>query len=201
MARPNVPLPQLTPKRIEQFWAKVAIGLPDECWPWQKLRDKDGYGIVHIGINGRGQKLRTSRLAYFLHYSVDPGNNMVCHTCDYPPCCNPSHFFLGDGLANSQDMIAKGREYRGERHHFKLRPEICRRGENHYRAKLTDEQIYFILEHRELGCWRMAKLVGVSVGHIKKIRRRGGRSSTLRNLVHTPQAGFPASEDPDNSNQ
>lgn len=38
----------------------------------------------------------------------------ACHTCDYPPCVEPSHLWEGTPAANSHDRDAKGRGARGE---------------------------------------------------------------------------------------
>ena len=53
---------------------------------------------------------RAHRIAYYLANGKDPGDLMVCHTCDHPPCCNPAHLWLGDNSANQNDAIAKGRK-------------------------------------------------------------------------------------------
>lgn len=43
-----------------------------------------------------------------------PDKMYICHRCDQPACCNPSHLFLGTAQDNSDDMVAKGR-YGGKR--------------------------------------------------------------------------------------
>jgi hypothetical protein len=67
------------------------------------------------------------RLAYQLSHG-NPGDNYVCHECDNPICCNPSHLFAGKQLDNVRDMDAKGRRING-----------APKGSRHIFAKLTDE--------------------------------------------------------------
>jgi hypothetical protein len=66
------------------------------------------------------------------------------HHCDHPPCCNPSHLFLGAPADNVADMVAKGRQARGDRSGSRLYPERLARGEGHYRARVTDAQVVAI---------------------------------------------------------
>jgi hypothetical protein len=37
------------------------------------------------------------------------------HRCDNPPCCRLDHLEIGPPKKNSEDMVAKGRQARGER--------------------------------------------------------------------------------------
>lgn len=95
----------LTSRDIARFWAKVDIRGADECWPIKRCAnhiygDFSWGGLYHIPAH---------RVAYFAHYGVDPTQLLVCHSCDNPPCCNPSHLFLGDHLANRRDCMEKDR--------------------------------------------------------------------------------------------
>ncbi len=101
MSKPTKSIMTLTPKQLTRFWEHVDIGTIDDCWDFRSHKHK--YGSF--------QHLVASRVAYFLHYGIDPGEQLVCHSCDNPPCCNPSHLFLGDYKANKQDCMDKGRHY------------------------------------------------------------------------------------------
>jgi len=89
----------------KQFWARVDISEDDECWEWKRGKFYDGYGQVKW--NGHGT--RAHRVAWELIYGPILEGLLVCHTCDNPPCCNPSHLFLGTQKDNIQDAIHKGR--------------------------------------------------------------------------------------------
>lgn len=104
----------------EIYQQKFTRGALDECWPWQeKSRDRDGYGLISWRDSETKKTVskRATRYAWEKLYGPIPDGEMVCHTCDNPPCQNPRHWFLGPAAANSADMIQKGRQYRGEAHH------------------------------------------------------------------------------------
>jgi hypothetical protein len=119
----------------KRFWSKVEHSLEDdECWEWKAGKAKDGYGEIEI----KGVNYPAHRLAYYFHYGVNPESNFVLHSCDNPGCCNPSHLFLGDALANAQDRESKGRG-----NHF--------RGEDCKSAKLMDSEVAEIRNSNERG--------------------------------------------------
>lgn len=93
----------------ERFWAKVDRRGLSECWEWQAAIGPHGYGrLRYDGDN---------RLAHRLSWSLAngrpaPDDQVVMHTCDNPPCCNPEHLVLGTQVENIEDMVKKGRHWR-----------------------------------------------------------------------------------------
>lgn len=102
------------------FWSKVDVRGPDECWPWKCGADKDGYGKFQVtnrsGVGPKQKHWRAHRFALSLKLGREPGE-VVMHSCDYPPCCNPDHISEGSTLENVADRDAKGRTARGARWH------------------------------------------------------------------------------------
>ena len=45
-----------------------------------------------------------------------PDEKDVLHRCDNPPCCNPSHLYIGDDKQNVKDMYDRGRGVVGSQH-------------------------------------------------------------------------------------
>jgi hypothetical protein len=78
------------------------------CWEWLGRIDKDGYGLS----GGR----RVHRVMYVMFCGPINGKRCVCHTCDNPRCCNPTHLFLGSDLDNARDRAEKHRGASGDRH-------------------------------------------------------------------------------------
>lgn len=165
------PLPPLNQSDIDRFWPKVdRSGGPDACWPWLAAKSDAGYG--YFGINRRNWQ--PHRIAYFLATGEDPYPLLVCHSCDNPPCCNPTHLFKGTYADNNHDMLAKGHQARGDRHGRHTHPERNAAGERNGGARLKREQVE---ELRRLAAegetvQALATRFGVACGHVGSILRR-----------------------------
>lgn len=87
----------------EQFWAKVSK--TGTCWLWTGKRYAKGYGCVARYDRG----LLAHRIAYEYANGPIPLGLLVRHTCDNPPCVNPSHLILGTQADNLNDAIDRNR--------------------------------------------------------------------------------------------
>lgn len=161
------PLPRLTEAQLRRFLSYFTKGATDECWIWNGLRLRPGYGIFGIG---RNNPYKAHRIAYFLHYGVDPWPKFVCHRCDNPSCVNPKHLFVGTSLSNNKDRLAKGGYARGEDHFYRKHPDRITRGEDHPNFKLTNENVLCLRRiSKQLGI--PAKFAGLLFGVSKNTVR------------------------------
>jgi hypothetical protein len=101
--------------RETRLWRRVDRSAgPDACWPWIGRRMAYGYGL--LPATARHKAETTHRLAWSFANNQDPGELVVMHTCDNPPCCNPKHLVLGTRGENNRDSKSKGRNARGDKH-------------------------------------------------------------------------------------
>lgn len=133
---------------FDRLWNSIEIcahgrDCPFCCWPWLKGRDKDGYGKMSF-LNASDVKVdvRVTRTLYEVwHARSLPSEALICHYCDFPPCCNPHHFWLGDRISNRLDCVQKNRHAQGDKMGSHLHPELFPRGEAKPNAKLTEVQV------------------------------------------------------------
>lgn len=142
----------------ERLWRQVAIGGPDECWPWTSKSKTRGYGVLGIGGRGSG-KILAHRAAWLVTSGLIPKmvgyhGVVIRHTCNNRLCCNPAHLMVGTQKDNVKDMWANKGGPRGN-------------------AKLTEAQIAAI--RRDSRSSRvLGPIYGVCDAHIRNIRQ--GRS-------------------------
>lgn len=141
---------------IVNFWERVQVAGPDDCWLWTALCEPAGYGVIKWG----GVTKKTHRLSWEIHFGEIPDRLFVCHRCDVRNCVNPHHLFLGTMADNIHDMYNKGRD-----NHPGMQ------GEAHPLAKLTEEQVKLIRQRVTKRGQRkaIAEEYGVSVRTIDSI--------------------------------
>lgn len=154
----------------ENFWSRVAVGAPHECWEWQGARTSAGYG----SLSWHGQCVQAHRVAYYLsvggialHTNFKQAGvakryrRFVLHRCDNRLCCNPAHLFLGSMRTNLLDAYQKGR---------KTQPRS-----DHANAKLSPTQVRDIRRRYDAGSCKQVDLAvefGVSQRAISLVVRR-----------------------------
>lgn len=138
----------------QRFWERVVRGPKGVCWNWLGNKDQDGYGRLWTGK----RTTPAHRFSWQIRYGSIPNGFQVLHKCDNPSCVNPHHLFLGTPRENIDDMLAKGRSLKGEKHSL---------------AKLTESQAIEVLRWRP-GCGEklkdVAKRLRVSLSAIELIR-------------------------------
>lgn len=92
----------------------------EHCIEWRGRRFPNGYGHIKSRPLVRAGYLYAHRWAYEKFYGSIPKGLFVMHTCDNPPCINPTHLRLGTNSDNIRDSVAKGR--------FRSRKTVCRCG-------------------------------------------------------------------------
>jgi hypothetical protein len=144
----------------ERFWRYVEKLGPNDCWPWKAKRSPNGYGQIQRGGKGSPQ-VGAHRLSFLIANGFEP--EVVMHTCDNPPCVNPSHLMAGTFKENMADMHRKGRARPGRR-----------LGVDHQRAKLTEDDVRAIRAREGSGqsAASIGREYGVSHRAITAIWRR-----------------------------
>lgn len=149
-------------QQIEAFWSKVEItDSAKDCWAWSGAKKPSGYGNVRVNK----KYLLAHRVAFEVAVQKIPDGLIVCHVCDNPSCCNPSHLMLGTVKSNACDMLIKNRQ---------KKKCYATRGENNGNSKLSRSEVLDIRESYKSGLlnqYQLAELYDVSQATIGAIVR------------------------------
>ncbi len=145
-----LPIPNLTVDQLKNFWARVIIKGPNDCWPWIGVTIKKGYGRFSVSKHS----YLATRIMLALNGKY---NNQLecCHSCNNPNCVNPKHLRFGTLIENQHDRIAAGTTNQGQR---------CGM------SKLSDKDILQILKLCKTKLQKdIAREYGISSSQISKI--------------------------------
>lgn len=136
---------------IDDFWTCYRV-LPNGCWEWAGGLGGMGYGMLRLD----GANYTAHRIAWSLAMGCAiPAGMEVCHSCDYRPCVNPSHLFLGTHAENMRDAARKGRSAAAQR--------------SRKDAKLTPQDVVAI-RVAEGKQWDIARRFGVTQSTVSRIK-------------------------------
>lgn len=137
----------------DRIWSLVDAKGPDDCWPWIETAEEGTYGRLSVG----GVVVAAHRVAYELSHGPIPAGQVVRHTCDNRPCCNPAHLVVGSQLDNMRDAVERGR---------------LRRGSQKWNAKLDEAKV------REIHRLRAAGMLQADIA-----ARFGVHATTVRHIL------------------
>jgi hypothetical protein len=156
-------LRQRRPKRVkiptdaEFILARIEPDTNGGCWLWTGAINTGGYGFSKRGL--------AHRLSHKT-FKGEPGDFLVCHTCDVRSCVNPDHLWLGTHKDNSDDMMKKQRGGWHEKkpHHL----SVWHDGDQNPSSKLSSLKAAEI-RSSSLHKVDLAEKYGVSVSTINRI--------------------------------
>ena len=79
-----------------------------DCMIWQGAVTSGVYGVLRFG----GRIVYAHRLALYLSQGPIPKHKVVCHSCDAPRCCEPTHLSAGTYGRNLQEAWHRKRRCR-----------------------------------------------------------------------------------------
>jgi DNA invertase Pin-like site-specific DNA recombinase len=152
----------------------------------------DDYARIHVD----GVKIAAHRWVYEQVYGIalpqlhqrGPGEQVVMHTCDHPPCIRPSHLRLGSPLDNIRDAVAKGRMRGGNSH------ATHRRGQGYTgkgkvsAADAAEIRRLFESGHSYAVIADLFSVSGATVGHIVTGKTHTGRPNANRSFTDRQEA-------------
>lgn len=81
------------------------------CWLWTLSKTRGGYGQVWVGA--KRYSIHRVSAKIWLGFNLK-SHFLILHKCDNRNCFNPEHLFIGDHNDNTEDMMRKNRQAKGE---------------------------------------------------------------------------------------
>jgi hypothetical protein len=101
------PLPDLTPGEVARFYRSMIVAGHGVVWGGET--NNGGYGRFPIWRGGKRIRLLAHRVSFKLATGKDPGQLVIRHLCDTPPCCTPDCFLVGTQADNVRDAVIRRR--------------------------------------------------------------------------------------------
>lgn len=159
---------ELSEKDIKRFWENVIKHGDNECWGWKLKYTDKGYGTLSV----RQSAEKAHRISFFIEYGYISED--IHHTCRNRGCCNPRHLItLTHGEHTKLTNAERPRESFkvGDKHIWRVHPELIKRGEKHLMAKLTQTKVNKIrrLRKKGLSCRVIGKMFDISGVQVSNI--------------------------------
>lgn len=89
----------MRPNSEETFWARVAQGEPDACWPWRSTKNHEGFGV----FSWEGRLCQARKMAAFFAGLIPSprAKTRVFSTCGHEDCVNPNHLTTERGKSHA----------------------------------------------------------------------------------------------------
>lgn len=166
---------RITPQNFFD-WVDQSDG-PDSCWPWLSGQNGKGYGCYYRNR----KRCYAHRESFEIAKGPVPDGLYVLHRCDNRICCNPKHLFLGTHLENIADMVAKGRNAKGEKSGAaKFSDEIVAKVIAAYKpGEVTQQEVAdrFGMDRRHVASLYRGEARGIPVYEIVPLRRTNTKFS------------------------
>jgi len=95
-----------------RFWARIdkkpGHGPNGDCWIFSRLTDPSRYTKFTWTVNGEKKQMDAHRFVLSLTLGRLP-KGLATHSCDFRPCCNPSHISEGTYSSNRKECVDRGR--------------------------------------------------------------------------------------------
>jgi hypothetical protein len=101
------PLPELRPAEVARFYGSMLVAGHGMLWGGET--NNGGYGRFPIWRGGQRIRLLAHRVSFLLATGKDPGQLVIRHVCDTPPCCTPDCFVVGSQADNIRDAVIRRR--------------------------------------------------------------------------------------------